>query len=141
MAQRRLGAGVPEFRQKFPVLLGAPVVPKAQIWNSKKNLPWTPPPLKPLLITLTHSNKIKQCLLGWLLSPEDVVLGVCSLCVSFHFSTSSWPDPLYHGLITESLPARATPMVSRLAYVPKVLNFLIGYHLSLQGLIIAETAR
>ena len=36
VAQRRLGAEVPEFRQKFPVLLGAPVVPKARIWNSKK---------------------------------------------------------------------------------------------------------
>ena len=36
MAQRQLGAEVPEFRQKFPVLLGAPVVPEAQIWNSKK---------------------------------------------------------------------------------------------------------
>ena len=44
VAQRRLGAEVPEFRQKFPVLLGAPVVPKAQIWNSKKNC--LGPPLK-----------------------------------------------------------------------------------------------
>ena len=44
VAQRRLGAEVPEFRQKFPVLLGAPVVPKAQIWNSKK-FALDPPPL------------------------------------------------------------------------------------------------
>ena len=44
VAQRRLGAEVPEFRQKFSVLLGAPVVPKAQIWNSKKICPG--PPLK-----------------------------------------------------------------------------------------------
>ena len=43
MAQRRLGAEVPEFRQKFPVLLGAPVVPKAQIWNSKKICLGSPP--------------------------------------------------------------------------------------------------
>ncbi len=45
VAQRRLGAEVPEFRQKFPVLLG---VPKAQIWNSKKIClgPPPPPPLK-----------------------------------------------------------------------------------------------
>ena len=31
VAQRRLGAEVPELNQKFPLLLGAPVVPKAQI--------------------------------------------------------------------------------------------------------------
>ena len=30
MAQRRLGAEVPELHQKFPLSLGAPVVPKAQ---------------------------------------------------------------------------------------------------------------
>ena len=49
VAQRRsrLGAEVPEFRQKFPVLLGAPVVPKAQIWNSKKICLGPPaPPLR-----------------------------------------------------------------------------------------------
>ena len=46
VAQRRLGAKIPEFRQKFPVLLGAPVVPKAQIWNSKKICLGSPPPLK-----------------------------------------------------------------------------------------------
>ena len=45
VAQRRLGTEVPEFRQKFPVLLGAPVVPKAQIWNSKKMCLGPPPPL------------------------------------------------------------------------------------------------
>ena len=44
VAQRRLGAEVPEFRQKFPVLLGAPVVRKAQIWNSKKICLVPPPP-------------------------------------------------------------------------------------------------
>ena len=44
VAQRRLGAEVPEFRQKFPVLLGAPVVPKAQIWNSEKLCLESPPP-------------------------------------------------------------------------------------------------
>ena len=43
VAQRRLGAEVPEFRQKFSVLLGAPVVPKAQIWNSKKICLRSPP--------------------------------------------------------------------------------------------------
>ena len=31
MARSRLGAEVPELHQKFPLLLGAPVVPKAQI--------------------------------------------------------------------------------------------------------------
>ena len=31
VAWRRLGAEVPELHQKFPLLLGAPVVPKAQI--------------------------------------------------------------------------------------------------------------
>ena len=44
VAQRRLGAEVPEFRQKLTVLLGAPVVPKAQIWNSKKICLGPPPP-------------------------------------------------------------------------------------------------
>ena len=43
VAQRRLGAKVPEFRQKFPVLLGAPVVPKALISNSKKICLGSPP--------------------------------------------------------------------------------------------------
>ena len=43
VAQRQLGAEVLEFRQKFPVLLGAPVVPKAQIWNSKKICLGSPP--------------------------------------------------------------------------------------------------
>ena len=47
VAQRRLGAEVPEFRQKFTVLLGAHVVPKAQIWNSKKICPGLDPPLTP----------------------------------------------------------------------------------------------
>ena len=36
VARRRLGAEVPELQQKFSLLLGAPVVPKAQIWSSKK---------------------------------------------------------------------------------------------------------
>ena len=54
VAQRRLGAEVPELRQKFPVLLGAPVVPKAQIWNSKKMCLGPPPPLK----GVDHSKKI-----------------------------------------------------------------------------------
>ena len=45
VAQRRLGAEVPEFRQKFPVLLGAPVVPKAHIQNSKKICLGPPPTL------------------------------------------------------------------------------------------------
>ena len=31
VARRRLGAEVPKLHQKFPLLLGAPVVPKAQI--------------------------------------------------------------------------------------------------------------
>ena len=31
VARRRFGAEVPELHQKFPLLLGAPVVPKAQI--------------------------------------------------------------------------------------------------------------
>ena len=43
VAQRRLGAEVPELHQKFPLLLGAPVVPKAQIWSSKK-FALDPPP-------------------------------------------------------------------------------------------------
>ena len=43
-AWRRLGAEVPEIHQKFPLLLGAPVVPKAQIWSSKKMC--LGPPLK-----------------------------------------------------------------------------------------------
>ena len=51
VAQRRLGAEVPEFRQKFPDLLGAPVVPKAQIWNSKKICLGPPPPL---IKTIVH---------------------------------------------------------------------------------------
>ena len=43
-ARRRLGAEVPELHQKFPLLLGAPVVPKAQIRSSKK-ICLGPPPL------------------------------------------------------------------------------------------------
>ena len=54
VAQRQLGAEVPEFRQKFPVLLGAPVVPKAQIWNSKKNCLGPPPP--PLLKSVAKNG-------------------------------------------------------------------------------------
>ena len=36
VAQRRLGAEVPELHQKFPLSLGAPAVPKAQNWSSQK---------------------------------------------------------------------------------------------------------
>ena len=36
VARRRLSAEVLELHQKFPLLLGAPVVPEAQIWSSKK---------------------------------------------------------------------------------------------------------
>ena len=48
VAQRRLGAEVPELHQKFPLLLGAPVVPKAQIWSSKNICLGPPPPLNDL---------------------------------------------------------------------------------------------
>ena len=45
VAQTRLGAEVPEFRQKFPVLLGPRGTCGAQSSNLElqKNLPWTPP--------------------------------------------------------------------------------------------------
>ena len=56
VAQRRLGAEVPEFRQKFPVLLGAPVVPKAQIWNSKQIC--LGPPLK-----YSHAQTLAEVLI------------------------------------------------------------------------------
>ena len=45
VAQRRLGAEVPELHQKFPLSLGAPAVPKAQNWSSQKCC-LGPPPLK-----------------------------------------------------------------------------------------------
>ena len=61
VAQRRLGAEVPEFRQKFPVLLGAPVVPKAQIWNSKKICLGPPgPPGPPLITPYETETKTRQ---------------------------------------------------------------------------------
>ena len=60
VAQRRLGAEVPEFRQKFPVLLGAPVVPKAQIWNSKN--PGSPPlkKMKTQLLQTCRSSRSRE---------------------------------------------------------------------------------
>ena len=62
MAQRRLGAEVPEFRQKFPVLLGAPVVPKAQIWNSKKICLGPPPPLnRRVTLTEKYLSQVNIC--------------------------------------------------------------------------------
>ena len=53
MAQSRLGAEVPELHQKFSLLLGAPVVPKAQIWSSKKIC--LGPPIKG--VARAHLNK------------------------------------------------------------------------------------
>ena len=58
VVQRRLGAEVPEFRQKFPVLLGAPVVPKAQIWNSKKIC--LGPPLKQKILSSGNWSKTQN---------------------------------------------------------------------------------
>ena len=50
VAQRRLGAKVPELHQKFPLSLGAPAlpVPKAQNRSSQKCCLGFPPPLKRL---------------------------------------------------------------------------------------------
>ena len=44
VAHSRLGAEVPNLRQKFPLQLGAPVVPEAQNGSSQKK--WLGPPLK-----------------------------------------------------------------------------------------------
>ena len=55
VAQRRLGAEVPELHQKFSLLLGAPVVPKAQIWSSKKIC--LRPPLKNFICSTIHPKK------------------------------------------------------------------------------------
>ena len=75
VVQRRLGAEVPEFRQKFPVLLGEPVVPKAQIWNSKK-ICLGPPPLNNTLNDLLSSKSFK---LFALYSASAYVNPLCSI--------------------------------------------------------------
>ena len=48
VAQRRLGAEVPEFRQKFPVLLGAPVRGAQSLNPILRKIWFGPPPLNSL---------------------------------------------------------------------------------------------
>ena len=57
-----VGAGVPELHQNFPLLLGAPVVPKAQIWSSKKICP--APPLSDLHFQFTLTDTLFTFLLA-----------------------------------------------------------------------------
>ena len=56
-SSERLSAEVPELHQKFPLLLEAPVVPKAQIWSSKKTC-LGPPPWKASLWASSISASI-----------------------------------------------------------------------------------
>ena len=69
VAQRRLGAKVPEVHQKFPLLLGAPAVPKAQNWSAQKCCLGPPPPLKDILT----STKLKP-------TKCNAHVGKCYLC-------------------------------------------------------------